>query len=221
MKQNNLLLIAAVATGAMLLKKKQSVSGIGYAAAQKPFWYGIENIQFISHGNWSDPEIYYRGKYYNAAEVEEILYEEYSEQVAEELTDLSFEDWMLSQGNTIKYDTLPYIQPTSVWTQPFSKSWLKGDRRISGIGRINPDRDGIRVIFRTEKSGEYKGEVFAVFPDYWNGRYVEIFCSDGHTEADPGWIQQKTRPATESEYAPLLKAMRNMGYDNLIIAQRQ
>lgn len=42
-----------------------------------PNWYGIENIGFIWHGSWSDPEIEYKGKRINATIVENTMWERY------------------------------------------------------------------------------------------------------------------------------------------------
>ena len=42
-----------------------------------PNWYGIENIGFIWNGEWSDPEIEYKGKRINATIVENTMWERY------------------------------------------------------------------------------------------------------------------------------------------------
>lgn len=81
--------------------------GVGYAAAQKPFWYGIKSVQFIYHGDWSDPEIYYRGKLYNAEEAEEAMYAWYQD----EKPGISFEKWMKENEDLLKNDVIPYLTP--------------------------------------------------------------------------------------------------------------
>ncbi len=40
-----------------------------------PDWYGIPNIGFIWHGNWSDPEIEYKGKRIDSYIVEDTMWE--------------------------------------------------------------------------------------------------------------------------------------------------
>lgn len=90
--------------------KDEDVSGIGYAAAHEPFWYGIPSVQFIYHGEWSDPEIYYRGRYYNAAVAEEELYAIWREQIEYGDTEQDFDTWMQTAGGEyLKSDVLPYM----------------------------------------------------------------------------------------------------------------
>lgn len=40
-----------------------------------PDWYGIPNIGFIWHNEWSDPEIEYNGKRINATIIEDSMWE--------------------------------------------------------------------------------------------------------------------------------------------------
>lgn len=50
---------------------------------QYPDWYGIEGIGFISHGEWSDPELEYKGKRFNAHEVENAMWDRFCEEYPE------------------------------------------------------------------------------------------------------------------------------------------
>lgn len=47
---------------------------------QYPDWYGIEGIGFISHGEWSDPELEYKGKRFNAHDVEDAMWDRFCEE---------------------------------------------------------------------------------------------------------------------------------------------
>ena len=49
-----------------------------------PNWYGIENIGFVWHSSWSDPEIEYNGKRINAYIVEDTMWERFREECEEE-----------------------------------------------------------------------------------------------------------------------------------------
>ena len=89
---------------------QQSLFGIGYAPARTPYWYGIPSVQFIPHGEWSDPEIKYRGKYYNAVTAENELYAIWREALEYGDTVLDFEKWMsMVGGDYLKSEVLPYI----------------------------------------------------------------------------------------------------------------
>ena len=54
------------------------INGVAsFPMKELPNWYGIENIGFIWHGSWSDPEIEYKGKRINATIVENTMWERY------------------------------------------------------------------------------------------------------------------------------------------------
>ena len=43
----------------------------------KEKWRGVEGTTFISHGKWSDPEVWYDGEELNANSLEDYMWEEY------------------------------------------------------------------------------------------------------------------------------------------------
>ena len=49
-----------------------------------PNWYGIEDVGFIYHGSWSDPEIEYKGKRINSYIVEDTMWERFKEECEEQ-----------------------------------------------------------------------------------------------------------------------------------------
>lgn len=49
-----------------------------------PNWYGIEDVGFIWHGEWSDPEIEFKGKRINAYIVEDTMWERFREYCEEQ-----------------------------------------------------------------------------------------------------------------------------------------
>ena len=49
-----------------------------------PNWYGIEDICFIWHGQWSDPEIEYKGRVLNSTIVEDTMWERFREECVEQ-----------------------------------------------------------------------------------------------------------------------------------------
>ena len=57
---------------------------INFFMKEYPNWYGIENVGFIWHGSWSDPEIEYKGKRINATIVEDTMWERYKEECEEQ-----------------------------------------------------------------------------------------------------------------------------------------
>lgn len=86
---------------------QMSLFGIG---ASGTYWYGIPNVRFISHGEWSDPEISYRRKRYNAVVAENAMYDIWRELIEYGDTNLDFEAWMRTAGGEyLKSDVLPYM----------------------------------------------------------------------------------------------------------------
>lgn len=98
------------ATDRKIQRGQMSLFGCGFAKANKPFWYGIPSVQFIPHGEWSDPEIYYRGRLYNAVVAEQEMYAIWRDLIEYGDTELDFDAWMRSAGGDyLKSDVLPYM----------------------------------------------------------------------------------------------------------------
>ena len=219
MKTSNatLLGIAALAGLAVLLKRNKSVSGIG--AATSTYTRSRLNI------------------YLDTLHIEDLVaeYKERNKVLCMAGDEMGGRDFYLNRSNFIylfNYCLMRNV-PIAVWT---GDHWLTrngGDELlgdgVSGIGKINPNRNGTRVIFRTFKSGLDKGEVIALFPDelwmgadHWNTNYVASYMHVGqHAGADYLGVMQETKPATEQEYTPLLRELKSIGYDDLIIAKKR
>ena len=69
---------------------KESGHLYGHSEDGKPFtnskqtWRGVKGTTFISHGEWADSEIWYKGEEINSSELEDYLWDVYSEQCEEE-----------------------------------------------------------------------------------------------------------------------------------------
>ena len=59
-----------------ILERDNSIEGILFRKMKElPDWYGISDVGYIWHGEWSDPEIEYKGKRINATIVEDTMWE--------------------------------------------------------------------------------------------------------------------------------------------------
>lgn len=56
---------------------------VSFKQKELPNWYGIEGVGFIYHGDWSDPEIEYKGKRINSTIVENTMWERFREECEE------------------------------------------------------------------------------------------------------------------------------------------
>lgn len=74
----------------------------------------------------------------------------------------------------------------------------------------------VKVAFRADKHGTFKGEITAVFsgePGTRNGLDLMSYAHNGqHGACSPEWYRGRTRPATPEEYAPLLRELQRIGY---------
>ncbi|MFC5509287.1 hypothetical protein [Bosea massiliensis] len=70
------------------------------------------------------------------------------------------------------------------------------------------------VCFRTDKRGDHKGDVTAVFPFEDEGRgLMACYAHIGqHSTCDAGWVTGNTRPATAEEYADLKRELESAPY---------
>lgn len=69
------------------------------------------------------------------------------------------------------------------------------------------------IIFRTQKAGDFKGEVTAVFPTIpgTSGYDVTCYAHIGqHSTGSLEWMRNDTRPATDAERADLLAELRGI-----------
>lgn len=77
------------------------------------------------------------------------------------------------------------------------------------------------VLFRVERSGDFKGSIFAIFPyeRYKNERFVEGYAHIGqHFAGDYDFLMRSSREATEAEYKELKAELeRFFGYNFRII----
>jgi len=79
------------------------------------------------------------------------------------------------------------------------------------------------VVFRCNKSGDFKGVVFAMLPHECGDRSGHVTCYQHigqHGTADYSGCIRDSRPATEEEYADLKKEMEGLGY-NLKVVKKQ
>lgn len=63
----------------------------------KDTWRGVKGTTFISHGEWSDPEVWYDGEELNANSLEDYMWEEYKYECEE----------MGKMPSESEYDKLP------------------------------------------------------------------------------------------------------------------
>ena len=75
-----------------------------FGQKEYPNWYGIEDIGFIWHGSWSDPEIEYKGNRINSTIVEDTMWERYREECEErnvKTDEYEFEEYMRNNADEV------------------------------------------------------------------------------------------------------------------------
>ena len=133
----------------------------------KNTWRGVEGTTFISHGEWSDPEIWYKGKELNANDIEEGLWSQYQEECSEnneQPTEQGYEQWLETQDlasylddvlfgmgeskrrNTSKYvnETIEYDDYGSISDALAQCGWAYTDSY--DVHNRNTGQSGIRYI---------------------------------------------------------------------------
>ena len=76
--------------------------------------YGLPDVKYISHGDWSDGEVEYQGFLYNAADVTEFVYDDYVDycnELGEQESDEGFEEWIKENANNAVYNALSFLNP--------------------------------------------------------------------------------------------------------------
>lgn len=83
----------------------------------------------------------------------------------------------------------------------------------------------LRVHGKRTKSPASNADLVAIFPtelgDVRTPNSMVCYCPIGeHSACDSNYAGSRTRPATKEEQERLLKALRNVGYDNLKVVSR-
>jgi len=79
------------------------------------------------------------------------------------------------------------------------------------------------IVFRVDKSKDFKGTVFALFPHEVSdhkGNVLSYQHVGQHSGADYNGCIASSRPATADEYADLKKEMESIGYDINVVKKR-
>lgn len=79
------------------------------------------------------------------------------------------------------------------------------------------------VIFRKEKSGKFKGEIYALFPyevETYKGDILLYAHVGQHSHADYNHCINTSIPAKEHEFAPLKRELEEIGYILRIVKKR-
>jgi hypothetical protein len=69
----------------------------------KSYFYGIYGIEFIYHGQWSDPELIWLGKSFNYYDLENALYADYQEDAHNGENAPDFEIWVKNNAYLARY----------------------------------------------------------------------------------------------------------------------
>ena len=67
-------------------------------------FYSLKRIKIINHGEWSDPEVKYKGKSYNYYDFEDLLFNYYKDN-QDIYYKLSFEKF-IKENKTLCYDLI-------------------------------------------------------------------------------------------------------------------
>lgn len=85
-----------------------------------PDWYGIPDIGFIYHGDYSDPEIEYKGKRINSTIVENTMWYDYTHDEFDryiperEFDQEGFSDYMLANKEEV-YELIENAMEGELW----------------------------------------------------------------------------------------------------------
>lgn len=66
-------------------------------------WYGLKGIIFISHGDYADPELEYKGVRFNVHDIEDALWNSYCEKCGD-ASEEGFADYLRKNEDEV-YDT--------------------------------------------------------------------------------------------------------------------
>lgn len=71
--------------------------------ADKPDYCGISGIKFIRINDWANPQLYYKGHYYNTDLIDYYLYPDYYRDIEDNCFDGSFEEYLAEHTDSVLY----------------------------------------------------------------------------------------------------------------------
>lgn len=80
----------------------------------------------------------------------------------------------------------------------------------------------VPVVFRKDRSGEFKGQVTAIFPTLEDGFFLTCYAHIGqHGSCSRTWIRHCTVPAQPDDYADLLAELTTVYADDALVVRRR
>ena len=78
-------------------------------------FYGIEDINFIWHGEWSDPEIEYKGNFINYYTIKDSLYEIFLDELRNETNEgMNFTEWVYANKDLVYEEIEVYLESEGI-----------------------------------------------------------------------------------------------------------
>ena len=140
-------------------------------------WYGIKDAKFIYHGDYSDPEVEYKGVSLNYWAIQDGLWEVFKDENPEG-TEKEFDKWMETHPEEVKseldlqYDAEIGNQDDEL--EEFDEGWL-GDKMKAGWEKVKsgakkvgkaigdafngPFRKGDQIVMKGEDGESFKGTI--------------------------------------------------------------
>lgn len=103
------------------LKKKSKFLEAHYnqetGEVEADLFYGVPEVEFLWHGEVSDPEVAYKGKVYNYYDLEDDLYDTFKDLMGEkEVDDDAFAQWVKDNPD-YTYSALEDLEPTDTYEE--------------------------------------------------------------------------------------------------------
>ena len=147
-------------------------------------WYGVDGVEFIWNGAWSDPELKYQDKIFNSHDVEDALWEDYSEECKEAgktPTEDEFDNWVLENKHLV-YEYLDNLIEVNAF-KPASddKDWLDRIQIIKDTAKEGYDAKAqadIDAFLRTKigkkmtATSDIMAHIEAIMNDYNNDKDI-------------------------------------------------
>lgn len=161
-------------------------------------FYGIPDVEFIWHGEWSDPEIAYQGKLYNYYDLENSLYELFEEDIEngdvvidasgyepgpwndaeQRAKDDKFAEWVKDNASLV-YDEIELLEPTDTYEENLkeSKSLKESDyynyldKDYADFLESDVNVYDVKALVEQETNGEYT--------THYSHEYAIIVCTNG------------------------------------------
>ena len=164
-------------------------------------YMGIDDVKFISHGEWADPELEYDGAVANYWDVEDYLIDLAKEEGVNTDDDDEYSKWVIKNADEVRY-AVTYFDSSDDEIESGCHGKKKGKKSVKSFARRSIANarlvEGEECVIQVkDKDGKWQDVGYYKDPPYWS-----------FSKGNPKMFNSRE----EAMKSKLMKAVKDAGY---------